>query len=119
LKKQSVVTMKDETRLIVFPECWRATDELVEFWGVEVNIIEERDLQQVESRGIDPGHKVLQVFVDPFEPKLGESGKDRYRASWRRWTSAFLVRTRLRGVESKDKSFEAGQQGEASDHRLG
>jgi hypothetical protein len=109
--------MKDETRLIVFPECWRATDELVEFWSGEVNIVEERDRQQVESRGIDPGHKVLQVFVDPFERKPRESGKD--RASWRRWTSCFLVRTRLRGVEAKAKVFEAGQQGEASDHRLG
>src|SRR5450631_649322 len=109
--------MKDETRLIVCPECWRATDELIEFWGVEVKIIKERDRQPVESRGVDPGQKVLQVFVDPFEPKLRESGKD--RASWRRWTSAFLVRTRLRGVELKGKSFEAGQQGEASDHRLG
>jgi hypothetical protein len=109
--------MKDEVRLIVFPERWRATDELVEFWGVEVNIIEECNQQLVESRGINPGHKVLQVFVDPFEPKKSESGKD--RVSWRRWTSAFLVRTRLRGVEGKAKFFKAGQQGEASDHRLG
>jgi hypothetical protein len=89
--------MKGEMRVVVCPECWRATDELVEFWGVEVNVIEERDRQQLESGGIDPGHKVLQVFVDPFEPKRSESGKD--RASWRRWTSAFLVRTRLRGIE--------------------
>jgi hypothetical protein len=59
------------------------TDELVKFWGVEVNItIEERGQQPVKLRGIDPGHKVLQVFVHPFEPKKCESGKD--RASWRR-----------------------------------
>jgi hypothetical protein len=31
---------------------------LDEFWGVEVDIIEERRPQLVESRGIDPGHKL-------------------------------------------------------------
>jgi hypothetical protein len=34
------VTTKDETRLIIFPKCWRATDKLDEFQGVEVNIID-------------------------------------------------------------------------------
>jgi len=37
--------------------------------GVEVDIIEERGRQLVESRGIDPGQKLLHVFVDPFEVK--------------------------------------------------
>jgi hypothetical protein len=99
--------MKDETRLIICPECWRAADELVEFWGVEVNVIEENCRQPVQSRGIDPGNKFLQVFVDPFERERRESGED--RATWRRRTSAFLVRGRLRGVELKIKFFEAGQ----------
>jgi hypothetical protein len=109
---QGVVIMKDETRLIICPESWRATDELVELWGVI--IIKEHYRQPVESRGIDPGHKVLEVSVDPFKPKLGESGED--RASWVKRTSAFLVRRRLRGPEMKVKFFEAGQHGETSDH---
>jgi hypothetical protein len=88
-----------------------------EFWDVEVNIIEERCRQPVESRGIDSGQKLLRVFVYPFEGKPPESGED--RASWRKQTSVFLVRTRLRGVELKVKFFKAGQHGEASDHRLG
>ena len=74
--------MKDKMRLIICPEFWRATDELVEFRGVEVDIIEKRCEQPVESRGIDPGDEVLRVFVDPFERETGESGKG--RAGWRR-----------------------------------
>ena len=69
--------MKEETRLIICPEGWRATDELVEFWGVGVNMTEELGRQPVGSRGIDPGQKVLQVFVDPLERECRESGKDR------------------------------------------
>jgi len=75
--------------LIVCLESGRATDELVEFRGVEVNILEERRHQLVESRGIDTGNKVLQVFVGPSEPKLGESRED--KTSWGRWRLAFLV----------------------------
>jgi hypothetical protein len=115
----SFATTKNETRLIISPECWRATEESVEFWGVqvEVNVMEGSYQQPVKSRGIDPGHKFLQVFVDPFERERLDSGED--KASWRNWRSAFLVRGRLRGVELKFKFFEAGQHGEASDHRLG
>ena len=39
---QRFETMKDEMRLIICPQCWRATDELAEFWGVKVNIVGER-----------------------------------------------------------------------------
>ena len=76
--------MKDETRLIIPLECWRATDELIEFWGVEINIIEIEKLcrQPVESRGIDLGQKFLQVSVHTFERKTFQSGED--RASWQR-----------------------------------
>jgi hypothetical protein len=56
------------------------------------------------------------IFADTYERRV-ESRKD--RASWRRWTSAFLVRKILNIVELKVKFFEAGQHGEASDHRLG
>jgi hypothetical protein len=90
---------------------------LDEFLGVEVDIIEEPGRQLVESRGIDLGHKFLQVFVYSFEIETRESGEN--KASWRRWTLAFLVGKGLRGFEIKVKFFEAGQHGEASDHRLG
>jgi hypothetical protein len=55
---------------------------LDEFWDVKADIIEELCPQLVESRGIDPGQKFLQVFVDTFEREAHESGED--RASWRR-----------------------------------
>jgi hypothetical protein len=79
---------------VAFPE---QCHELDEFWDVEVDIIEERCQQQVESRGIDSGHKFLQLFLYPFERKDPESGED--GASCRRWTSAFLVRRRFRGFK--------------------
>jgi len=40
-------------------EHWRATDELGELWSVERELIEERDMQVIESRSIDPCHEVL------------------------------------------------------------
>jgi hypothetical protein len=61
---------------MIYTECWRATDESDEFWGVEVNVIEGRYRQVVDLRGVDPGQKFLQLFVDPFEPKFRESGED-------------------------------------------
>jgi hypothetical protein len=111
------MTTKEETSLFIFPECRRATDELVEVWGVEVDIIDECYRQRVELRGIDPGHKFLQVFDHPFELKNRESRE--HRANWRKWTWAFEVRVRLRGFEDEMKFFEAGQTGVASGHRLG
>ena len=74
-------------------------------------------MQEVESRGIDASHEVLQVFTDPFEPKTGENGED--SAFLGRWTSASLIRVRLRGLEFKGKYAKAVQYGEASDDRLG
>jgi len=70
-----------------------------EFRDVEVDVMEERCRELLESRGIDSGQKFLQVFVGPFEQKMRERGED--RASWWKWTSAFLFRTRLRGFEFK------------------
>ena len=81
------MTIEDKTRLIIYPEYWRATDELGEFWGVEVDIIEERYLHLVDLRGIDSGQKFLQVFAGPFEQKLQESGED--KASWQKWRLGF------------------------------
>lgn len=59
--------MKGDTSLITCPESWRAPDESVEFLGIEANIIEEPWQQLVESRGIDPRHEVLQIFLEPIE----------------------------------------------------
>ena len=73
--------------------------------------------QGVESRGIDAGHKVLQIFEDPLEGKISENGKD--RACRGRRTSGCLVRARSRGSEFKPKRREAGQRGEGSDHHVG
>ena len=87
----SLMTSEDEPRLVISPELWRATDELDEFWGTEVNIIEELYQQLVDLRGIDPGHKFFQVFVGPFEPKSRESGED--KASWQKWRLGFQVGT--------------------------
>lgn len=48
------------TCLFMCPQCWRATDELLEFWAIkfDVSIIEERT-QGGELRGINPDHKFL------------------------------------------------------------
>src|SRR6266852_4757399 len=106
-------------RLITCPKCRHATDdELAEFWGLEFRI-KERCIQPAELRGIDPGHKFLQVFVRPVEPKIRESGED--RANRRKWTSGFEFGMRIIGseLEFKFKCFEAGQHGKGSGHRLG
>jgi hypothetical protein len=95
----SVARTKNETGIIACLESRRATDELVEFQGVEVNIIEGRCHQHAESRGVDTGHKVLQVFVGPPEPKLDESRED--KASWWRWRTTFLVMMVCKFFKSK------------------
>ena len=68
--------MKNKMGLMICPECWRATDEMVEFWGVDVDVIEELCRKAGEPRGIDPGHEFLQVFDQPREPKYREGGED-------------------------------------------
>jgi hypothetical protein len=85
--------------------------------AVEIDLIEENYVQVAESRGIDAGHNVIQIFTDSSELKMHESGKD--RACRRRRSLSFPIRVRLGGLESKGKSFEAGQRGEAGDHHLG
>ena len=72
----SFVISKPEMCLIICTECWCATDELVEFWSVEINIFVEHGQKLVKSRGIDLGHKALQVFADSFKPKGSESGDE-------------------------------------------
>ena len=45
-------------------ECRRATDASGKEWSIEIDLIEESYIQAVESRGIDAGHEVLEIFAD-------------------------------------------------------
>ena len=56
------------------PRC--GTDEFDQLWCVEQDLIEEGYRQLVESRDIDVGHKVLQVFANPFKQNICEDGED-------------------------------------------
>src|SRR5882762_3993534 len=107
--------MKDNMCFIGYIETWCSTDELGKLRGVEVDLIKENYAQVAESRGIDAGHKAIQIFTDSSELKIRESRKDSACPS-RRW--AIPIRERLRGLETKGKPFEAGQRGEAGDHHL-
>ena len=62
-------------------EHWCATDELSEMWCVEY-AFEKVNLYDIETRGIDAGHKVIQVFAWPFKSQRVENGKE--RACWGR-----------------------------------
>jgi hypothetical protein len=79
--------------------------------------MKEGYLQVVEKRGINPGYKFIQIIPDPFEVQIGKNGKE--DASLRRRTSAVPVRATSRGFEFNGETFETGQRGQASDHRLG
>lgn len=59
-------------------EAWRATDELDKMWVVEISylIIEEGYGQAEESRGIDPGHNILQIICDTLKIKTSQGRED-------------------------------------------
>jgi hypothetical protein len=57
--------------------------------GVEYDLIENGYIKFVESRGIDPGQDLLQIFAGPFEVDLSETGEDRACQRRRRWTTSF------------------------------
>jgi hypothetical protein len=71
--------------------------------------MEEIYRQVIELRGIDLGHEVLRIFACPSILKRNENGEK--SMCLRKWTSASLIRSNLRGCEAT----EAGQDGEASD----
>ena len=75
--------MKEHACFTECLECRRATDEFGEVWSIEIDLIEESYIQAVESRGIDAGHEVLQMFVDPFKPEIGKCQEE--GACRRRW----------------------------------
>ena len=55
------------------------TDELGEMGSVKYQVMEEGYLQVVEHRGIDPGHKVVQIFASPFDVQLNKNGENACR----------------------------------------
>ena len=85
------VISKPEMHLIICTECWCVTDELVEFWSVEINIFKEHGQKLVKSRGIDLGHEALQVFADSFELVLPWLGSARLRLGFR-WLRQEMAR---------------------------
>ena len=66
---------------------FKVTDELEELWRVECDLFEDGYIHYVESRGIDAGQDLLQIFAGHFEYNFGETGED--KACQRRRTSAF------------------------------
>jgi hypothetical protein len=111
--------LKLDMALFRCPQRWSSTDELEELWCVEYGLIEEGYMQLVESRGIDPGQDLLQIFAVPFESNFCETGEDRTCQWRRRQRSGFYGRARSWVLKLKGKELEAGQRREAGGHRLG
>ena len=68
------MTIKDNTGSFGCFQHRRAGDESDQLRYVEHDIIEEGYIQFVESRGIDAGHEIVQVFAVPFEVEICENG---------------------------------------------
>src|SRR6266849_2903147 len=79
----SALMGENHMRFVVSPELWCTTYEPGELWSVEKELMEEGYRQGVDLWGIDLGNEVLQIFADPLEHQLGESGKK--NACERRW----------------------------------
>ena len=58
---------------------WCAFDEPGALGSVEYKLMEESYMQAVEYWGIDPGHKVLQIFAYASELEVFKSWEDRAR----------------------------------------
>src|SRR5712671_2210410 len=91
-------------------------DKPVKLRDIKLEVHEECDVEVVDKRGIDSGQKVLQILINAFEPKFGESGED--KACERVQKSAGRVGARLRGMESKIKGFESVHRCQGSGHRV-
>jgi len=109
--------VKFHTCFVLLLERWCAFDEPGEFWGVESEFIEEGNMKVDESRSIDPGHEVFQVFADPFEHEGRKSREE--RAFLGQMETPVTIWTRLRGFELEQKRFESGQRRETGDDRNG
>jgi hypothetical protein len=94
------------------------TDEPNELLDVKdtVTPADEYDIDFFQQRGIESGHKVLQVVGVTFKPEAGESGED--STCERRWNSRERVRNCV-FFKVDLKVSELGQGGDACGHRLG
>jgi len=90
--------------VVEYLELLYVTDELVKLWDVKVEVHKEYDAEVVEKRGIDSGHcqKVLQILVNTYENKFGESGEG--KAHRRRQRSAFRIGARFQYFRHKSTS---------------
>jgi len=98
-------------------EIFRVTYKPAKLWDVKVEVLEEYDAEVVEKRGIDSSQKVLQILINAFEYKFGESGED--KACGRRQVLACCVGERPRGTKLEVKGFESGHHCQGSGHRIG
>ena len=69
--------MKCDIALLQCHQRWLLANELEELWCVEYDLIEKRYFHIFDSRGIDPGQDLLQIFADAFESNFSETGEDR------------------------------------------
>jgi hypothetical protein len=84
-------------------------DELEELRDVKDELIEERNVEALESRSINSGYKVLQILVVTLERHVGESRED--STFGRRRRSASSIEARCRRFELDDKGCEPSQCG--------
>jgi len=68
-----------------------------------VEVHEEYDVEVIEKSDIDSGQKVLQILIDTFEYKFGESREDK-ACEWRQ-TSALLGRGEIEGKRIENQGF--------------
>src|SRR5712671_72330 len=109
-----------ENRHLCAVECFElfcVTYKPVKLWDVKVEVHEKHDVQAVEKRGIDPGQKALQILINTFKCKSGESGEGKTRG--RRQMSGGWVGARSRGTEFKTKVFESGHHCQSGGHCVG
>jgi hypothetical protein len=95
----------------------RARHELGELWNVEYELIKEGYPNGFEPRGFDPGHEILQVLANPFEPKSSKSGED--GACRRGQSSVISARVGWRGFKINGERLEVDQHGQAGDDLVG
>ena len=103
----NVVFGKGDTCFIRSLELWyMATDEPRETRNVEYGFSVKSYVQIIQSRGINPGHKSLCIFVGPFEVQPSESGDG--SSCWRRRMTNFAIWARSMEFKLKGKQLEAG-----------
>ena len=61
------MTVKPHMCFIGSLKSCRAFRKLGELWNAECDVIDEEYLDGVKQRGINPGHKILQISVDSLK----------------------------------------------------